>query len=194
MRKAALTLLLTLACVAGYAQEKNINLGIALGYYDRYSPGHSEILDLSSSSSYNGISYKSTPNVLPTITLEAGYIFPGNHIGAFMGTYVNYAWNNLSGGPSPMRESETIIHLVPQVRLYYYYTGDVRLYAIIGLGVRYRTFAETFEGDTIKAKYTDFSYVFSPFGMSFGGQWTVSCDFGHGRPWSSFNLTAGYRF
>lgn len=190
MKKIALSLLLALSCVTAFAQEKNINLGVAFGMFDRYMLGNADIVDLRS----DGVSYKANPSVLPTITLEAGYIFPGNRIGAFLGAYWSYARNDLHGGPSPLREDESILHLVPQVRCYYLFTGEARLYATLGLGVRHRVFAETFEGDTIRARYTSPSFIFSPFGMSFGGRWTFSCDFGYGTPWSMCSFSAGYRF
>lgn len=194
MRRVTLTILLAVACTQLWAQEKNFNVGFTMGIYDRYQYGHSEIIDIHKASSYNDISYVSNPHVLPTISVEGGYIFPGNHVGAFVGTYWSYAWNNLNGGPSPLREDECIVHIIPQVRLYYLYTGDIRLYATLGAGVRVRTFSETFEGDTIRAYHAEFSYVLSPFGMSFGGRWAFSCDFGHGTAWSMFNMTASYRF
>ena len=195
MKKTVVTLFLALLCAGLYAQEYNINLGASIGVYDRYTFGHSEIIDMHESSTYNDeITYTSNPNVLPTICLETGYVFPGNHIGAFLGTYWSYAWNYLHGGPSLMIEKEHVIHIVPQIRFYYLFRDDMRMYATLGAGVRYRQFAETFEGDTIRAGHTSFSYILSPFGMSFGGRWTVSCDVGHGTPWSVLNITAGYRF
>lgn len=194
MRKITLAILLSLACMSLRAQEKNINVGIAMGMYDRYSFGHSEIIDFHKSSTYNDISYVSNPNVLPTISVEGGYVFPGNHVGAFLGTYWSYAFNYMYGGPSLLKESELIVHIVPQVRLYYLYTGNARLYATFGAGARVRTFSETFEGDTITSGKAEFSYIISPFGMSFGDRWTFGCDFGFGLPWSYFNMTVGYRF
>lgn len=194
MRKVTLIILLALACTQLLAQEKNFNVGFAMGFFDRYEWGHSEIINVHKSLTYNDIPYVSNPHVLPTITAEGGYIFPGNHVGAFVGAYWSYAWNILNGGPSPLREDESIVHILPQVRLYYLYSSNVRLYAILGAGIRLRTFSETFEGDTIRTYHAGFSYVISPFGMSFGDRWTFSCDFGLGRAWSLFNMTAGYRF
>lgn len=194
MRKVFATAFLALLFTGLSAQEKNINVGFALGGYDRYSFGHSEIVDIHESSRYNDISYVSNPTVLPTLTFEGGYIFKGNHVGAFLGAYWSYAWNNMYGGPSPLREIESILHLVPQVRLYYLYRGNARLYATFGLGARIRSFSETFEGDTIRSSKATVSYIVSPFGMSFGDRWTFACDFGFGTPWSMFNMTLGYRF
>ena len=194
MRKITLTVLLALFCAGLCAQEKNLNIGLAIGGYDRYQFGHSEIIDLHKSSTYNDISYVSNPKVLPTVSVEGGYIFPGNRVGAFLGAYWSYAYNYLTGGPSLLKESENIVHIVPQVRLYYLYTGNARLYATFGAGVRVRTFSETFEGDTITSGKAEFSYIISPFGMSFGDNWTFGCDFGSGKPWSLFNMTIGYRF
>ena len=194
MRRLGISLVLAFVCVSLFAQEKSFSIGATIGLYDRYSFGHSEIIDMSERSSYNEITYSSSPNVLPTICAEAGYVFPGNHIGAVLGAYWSYAWNNLTGGPSLMQEKENIIHVVPQIRFYYLYSGSTRMYATLGLGVRYRQFSETFEGDTIRSSHFSASYVVSPFGMSFGEKWTISCSMGHGTPWSLLILTAGYRF
>lgn len=193
-RKIILSFFLALCGVSVSAQEYNLNFGACFSMYDRGFVGHSEIIAVERTKVFNGVEYRKSPVVLPTFSLEWGYIFPKNQIGAFLGAYWNHAWTYLNGGPSPMRESESIIHLVPQLRLYYYYVGGSRLYATIGLGARFRVFSETFEGDTIRGVTTTFSYLISPFGMSFGDKWTLACDFGYGSPWSVISITAGYRF
>ena len=194
MRKTILALVCALSCTVCFAQHWDFNIGLALSLPDRYMFGNSDIYDDSGTTTVNGVSYTKDPKILPTITAEAGYVFPNNRIGAFMGAYWTYAWNDLYGGPSPLYEKEHILHLVPQVRVYYMYSDKMRMYGTLGMGVRYRTFAETFEGDTIRSNYLSFSYVLSPFGMSFFDKWTVSFDVGYGSPWSMVKLSAGYRF
>lgn len=171
--------------------------GMSLGLLDRHS-AFSEIRDSQESSSYSKeghtVSYQSHPLVLPTLSVQGGYVIPNTPLGVFLGVYCSHASNDLYGGPSPLRERETILHVLPEVRLYYLNDPDRRLYATLGAGVRYRHYAETFEDDTIGKRDFRFSYEISPFGMSFGENWFFSLDLGWGFPWALVKISGGYRF
>lgn len=181
----------------GQAGGWSLELGVSPGMMDRNST-FSEIRDLQYSSTYvkdgHKVSYKSYPVVLPTFSIHGGYVIPNTPVGVFMGVYCSYASNNLNGGPSPLLEQETILHFLPEVRLYYVNDPDFRLYATLGAGVRYRQYSETFEGDSVGNHDYRFSYEISPLGFSVGGRWFFSLDFGGGFPWMGGKLSVGTRF
>ena len=58
----------------------------------------------------------SDPVLLPTFSLRGGYRFPGTYMGLFLNVFGNYAWNDLSGGPSLLQEKEIILHAIPEIR------------------------------------------------------------------------------
>lgn len=171
--------------------------GVSLGLMDRHT-AFSEIRDRQSSSTYtregHTVSYQSHPLVLPTLSVQGGYVIPETPVGVFLGVYCSHASNDLYGGPSLMRERETILHVLPEVRFYYLDDPGVRLYATVGAGIRYRQYSETFEGDTVGSHDFRFSYELSPFGVSVGESWCFSVEVGWGFPWALCKLSAGYRF
>ena len=93
--------------------------GVSLGLMDRHT-AFSEIRDRQSSSTYtregHTVSYQSHPLVLPTLSVQGGYVIPETPVGVFLGVYCSHASNDLYGGPSLMRERETILHVLPEVR------------------------------------------------------------------------------
>lgn len=131
---------------------------------------------------------------LPTLSIRSGYKFPGTFVGVFLDVFGHYAGRDLTGGPSLLREREAILHVLPEIRFYYLDEPDCRLYATVGAGVRYRQFAETFEGDTIANRDFRFSYEISPFGVSFNDSWFFSLEVGYGTPWTIAKVGCGYRF
>lgn len=197
MRKIVLSFFAVLVFVSAFAQERGweYQLGVTLGAYDRAGFTRcSEIIDVQSSSSVNGVQHSANPIVLPTFSFETGYNMADVHLGFFLGVYWNYAWDEKNGGPSPLVEKEHILHIMPQLRFYYLFEPKIRLYATMGAGLRYRQFSETFEGDKISNSGSSISYQVSPFGMAFGDRWAVSCDLGYGTAWSIMKIAARYSF
>lgn len=196
MKKLFLIIALAFAGVIASAQVWHFNIGASIGAYDRAGMGgSSEIIDLQRQSDLNGSHYESKPTILPTLSLEAGCIMDEAPVGFFLGAFWNYAWNNLNGGPSLLTEREHILHILPEVRFYYFKEGNVLLYSIMAGGLRYRQFSETFEGDRIANNSFDFSYQFSPFGVSYTmKKWTMHCEIGYGTAWSIMKLGFGYTF
>ncbi len=197
MKKWFLCIAIALAGSQAFAQRGGwlCEAAISYGMYDRSGLGRSsEIVDVSSTSTVNGGQRSDNhPTVLPTFTLAFGYKLPDS-VGIFLDTAWSYAYNNLEGGPSLMSENEHILHVMPEIRLYYMDKGNTRLYATMGAGARFRRFSETYEGSTLSNRDVEFSYQLSPFGMSFGEKWYFSCDFGMGNAWSFFRIGAGYKF
>ena len=133
---AALLFAAPLALAQGYWEA---HFGVSSSVYDR-SYGRSEICRKDNSDNDN---YRSqyTPTTLPTLTLSGGYTFDEVPFGFFLDLGWNYAWNNLEGGPSLLRENEHIFHLTPNVRLYYLRHPKFRMYADVGVDFRLRHFA-----------------------------------------------------
>lgn len=197
MRKTVLSLFAALVCVSVFAQERGweYQLGVSLGAYDRGGFTRcSEIVDMKTYGSVNGVQHSANPIVLPTFSFETGYYLADIRLGFFMGVYWSYAWEEKNGGPSPLVEKEYILHMVPQLRFYYLFEPKIRLYATMGAGLRYRHFSETFENDKISNSGSSLSYQVSPIGMSFGNRWAVSCDIGYGTAWSIMKIAARYSF
>lgn len=196
MKKILLFIVLAFIGVSATAQVWQYNIGASYGAYDRSGvSGCSEIVDVQTKSNINGSHYESSPVILPTFSLEAGCIMNEAPVGFFLGAFWNYAWNNLNGGPSLLTEKEHILHILPEVRFYYFRGNDLLLYSIMAGGLRYRQFSEVFEGDRIANSSFDFSYQFSPFGMSYSiGKWNLNCEIGYGTAWAIMKLGFGYTF
>lgn len=175
-----------------------VEAAVSYSVYDRGTGLNAEIVDHDYSAQYERndytTSYHSHPLVLPTFSVRAGYHFPETFVGLFLNAYCSYARNALNGGPSPLLEREAIFHVLPEVRFYYLSDPAFQLYASVAAGLRYRQFAETFEGDTIANHDFRLSYQISPFGVSVGDRWFFSVDLGVGAPWSIAKIGAGYRF
>ena len=192
---------MSISFAAASAQEAGrwqVELGLSYSAIDRVGYGYtltSEIIDARSSfSSGTGIQATYAPTVFPTLMLLAGYDIPGTVLGVYLGTYWNYAYNQMNGGPSPLIEREHIFHFVPQLHVYYATTDMLRFYGSVGLGLRYRHFTETFNGSTVGNRDYDVSVEVSPFGVTAGENWIFSFNFGVGMPWSIARISAGYRF
>ena len=174
-----------------------IEAGIGSSTFDR-SGGNAEISGTGSSREYSSgertVSYHSSPVVLPTFAVSGGYKFGDSFVGLFLNVYGNFAWSNLDGGPAPLKEKETILHVLPEVRMYYMDTPNLKLFAAAGAGFRYRQFTETLEGDAISNSDFRFSWQFAPFGVSIGEHWHFTVATGYGRPWTGCFLSGGYRF
>ena len=163
-----------------------------------YDDAFSEVHAKDHSSSYNTntgrLNYDNYSHMLPTMWIRSGYSCPDTFVGLYLNVFGNYTYNDLTGGPSLLREQEVILHVLPEIRFYYLNESRYRFYASLGAGVRYRQFAETFEGDTITNHDFRFSYEISPFGVSMGDNWSFSVDLGYGTPWAIAKIGAGYRF
>ena len=161
---------------------------------DSYNIRHSEIVDISDDKTYNDISYENNPVVLPTLFLAGGFVFENAPVGLFLDVYSNYAWNRLNGGPSMLYERELIVHVMPELRLYYKKREDKSVYASLAIGMRLRHYAETYADDRITSGDVNFTYQISPVGVSYGRHWYFSWDIGYGRAYSAMKLNCGYRF
>lgn len=191
-----LALAAALPCLA-QAEGWQFEGAVSLSAYDRYGFGvNSEIVDRSAYSYSGGMLYdmQSTPIILPTFSVTGGYKFPGTFIGAYMNVFWNYARNSLHGGPAVLRERESILHLLPELRFYYLDRPKVRLYASLAGGLRYRMYAETLEGDTVFGNDFRFSYHICPFGVAVGSRLYFSVDLGYGPAWTATKLGVGYKF
>ena len=197
MKKLILTMALALAGCMAFAQGGPwfAEIGVSYGMFDRSGLGHySEIVDVSSTSSTGELQSSYRPTILPTFTFACGHKIPETFIGVFLDAAWSYGYNNMNGGPSLLREKENILHLMPEMRIYYMDNGRVRLYATLGAGMRYRRFSETFEGSTCSNQDIRMTYQVSPFGVSIGEKWYFSMDFGIGTAWYLMRLGGGYKF
>lgn len=195
MKKTVLILLAALFWAPlAFAQNSGweIHMGIGSGLYDR-TRSHSEIVYRSDDENDNARS-QSDASILPTVLFTAGYNLENAPVGFFVDLAWNYAWNKLEGGPSLLRENENIFHLVPSVRLYYIQNENFRMYATLGADLRYRHFAETYQGSTCSNSDFKIGYELSPIGFSWGERWAISFDLGYGTPWSLARVSVGYRF
>ena len=134
------------------------------------------------------------PTVLPTFTAAVGYKFPDTFVGVFLDAAWSYAFNNMKGCPSLLTEKEHILHVVPELRIFYLDRDNLRLYATLGLGARMRRFSETFEESTISNSDITFSYQVTPFGLSLGEHWSFCLDLGMGTSWYLGKIGCGYKF
>lgn len=182
-----------LSAQAALAQGGNWEIGLGVGscLYDRV-PGHSEIGFYSQASDINS-TFRS-PTILPTFLLSAGYDLAGAPVGFYAQFGWNQAFNQLKGGPSLLKESESILHFVPTARLYYIRHPRFRMYADFGVDIRYRRFTEIYKGDTCRDTDFNIKYHIAPLGFSFGDRWLVSFGLGFGYFWSYGNIGFGYRF
>lgn len=185
MKKIVLAALLFLLRIPTFAQGGVWEMDAGVGYIG---------VDRGYTVSEINLSTKNPSTILPTFSLRGGYSFPESFVGLFLDISFSYARSVYQGGPSPLIEEEPIFHVVPQLRLYYKNTPKLRMYASLGGGLRIRQFSETFEGDTIRKTFYDFSLMASPFGISLGQHWNVSLEIGAGLAWSIGRFCVGYRF
>ena len=175
---------------------------LALSSFKASAQGHWEVdagispslLDYTTTEASVG---KKAPSlILPHFSLRGGYTFPGSL--SFLGVYLDmgfsYTSTTYTGGPSVLKESEPVFHLVPQIRLYYLNEPKCKLYAFVGAGVRVYNYSETFEEDTITRTKWSATWTLSPIGCSMGVHWNVSLELGLGTGWAPIRLCAGYRF
>jgi len=196
MKKQLVITLAALLFGAGVAfgQNGGLEFGIGLGpsFYD-HTYGKSEI-GLSAETNDGGFHAKYEPNRLPTFFGYVGYNLNETPLGIFVNVGWNHAWNNMDGGPSLLKETEDIYHVVPAARAYYYRKNKIALFASIGLDIRYRRFAEAYRGTTCTNHDLDFHYQIAPFNISIGKHWFVTFEFGFGSLWSAAAFSTGFRF
>lgn len=138
--------------------------------------------------------YENHPILLPTLAITAGRHLDGLPVNLRIGLYMNHAYNTLYGGPSPLRERETLVNLLPELRCYYLEKPLFRVFADAGAGLCTSFYSETLDGDTVgSAKFT-FSWQISPIGMEIGSRWYFAFAFGVGRLWDFGIINVGYRF
>lgn len=184
--KFCLAVLFLLSCIGLNAQDRHFQIDAGIDIVDTYSHLSTQQAEIALDSD-NSV-------VLPTFTVSAGYIKNTWHSGLFLTAYYNYSYSNLYGGPSPMKERETILNLVPEIRYYYIDKPRLRVYLTAGYGVRYRHWSETFRGETLG--YDDFkgTFTLSPFGISWGEKICFSIDYSFGITYMPFVLRVGLRF
>ena len=185
MKKIAFVALLLLLRIPTYAQGGVWEIDAGVSYFG---------MDREFAVSEINSSTKNPSTILPTFSLRGGYYFPESFVGLFLDISFSYARSVYQGGPSPLVEEEPIFHVTPQLRLYYKNSPKLRMYASLGGGLRVRQFSETFEGDTIRKTFFDFSWMASPFGISLGQHWNASLELGVGWAWSIGRFCVGYRF
>lgn len=187
--------------VGSYAQDAPAGgweFGAGLVFYNVYDSSHgwgaTEITSGGSTGSYDDADYESSPVRFPSLHLTFGYNFPKYHLGLFMSAYYTFAYNNLEGGPSLLQERESILHVLPEVRVYYSFEKRVRMYAAVGYGLRYRRYDESFQGTD--AGYNAFGGTFTiiPFGISVGEKAGFSLDVGVGRTSAPLAMRFTYLF
>lgn len=132
--------------------------------------------------------------VLPTICFSAGRAIDNMPFSVRMNVFLNAAFNTLDGGPAPLKERETILHLMPEFRVYYHKGAVVNLYGSVSAGLRIRSFKETLSGDSVSTTDYRFSWQVSPFGMEIGRNVYANMQFGYGWTAGLFALGVGYRF
>ena len=211
MKKALLIILLLLtAALRPAAQERKwlVEVHVSSSTMDRFpmsrliplaeqahSPFWFDTYAEIASTDYSEYGSKVRTTILPTFTVKALHTIPGTpwmEVG--IETAWNYAFRDYYGGPSPLHEGEHIIHLLPCCRFYYMQKSDVRLYAEIAIGPRFRKFLETFEGDV--QSNTEVSLSIQPvvFGADFGEKWFFSIGCGLGTAWTPAYIGTGFRF
>ena len=131
---------------------------------------------------------------LPSLQVMAGYNLPKYRLGFFLSAYFNYAYNNLEGGPSLLQEKESILHLLPEVRVYYSWEPKMRMYAALGYGVRFRHYDEIFNGTTEGYNSINGTFTLVPFGISIGEKAAFSVDVGLGRTCAPLAMRFAYLF
>lgn len=207
MRKILMLLLLsaTVLSLPTKAQDTGrweVFTGLSFSEYDRFpvvwKSSNSVIFASEETVTFAGengtVKYMSRPIVLPTVSLTVGYKFPDSVLGLYLSGYWNYAWNCLNGGPAPLIERESILHIIPEARIYYMDKPSVKLYGTFGGGIRLHRYSETLEGDKVISDDSRFSFTLSPCGVCFGEHWLFTANIGFGMAWSSVLVGAGYRF
>ena len=150
------------------------------------------VMDLGTSEAASG---KKNPSlVLPYAFVRGGYTFAESFVGVFLNVGFTYASTTYYGGPSPLKESEPVIHVLPEVRLYYMNTPWIRLFGTLGVGVRIYNYEETYRGDTVRNSEWTPAWTLSPFGISIGEHWNFSTELGYSSGWTPARISVGYRF
>jgi len=201
MRKCLISAFLLLASVwLAPAQNENLYLwnwdieaGLSIPFIDRSVAvgldGKSVLLsDISLVRSSSN-----SATILPTFYVSAGRHIDNTPLCVRLGLYMNHAFNQMNGGPSPLRERETILHLMPELRVYYLRRPYVRLYATLGAGLRTRFYSETLDGDTVGKAHFGFTWQITPLGIEVGKNWYVNVSGGYGLP-CPVAVSVGYKF
>ena len=198
MRKILVTLLLFLCSLSGsfWASAQNggwnIEAGISYPFYDR-STGV-VVLAAERSSSGKWGSYTYSPVILPTVSVSVGRHLDKGPFSFRMGAYFNHASNKLYGAPDVLIERESILHLLPEVRLYYSEKASIRTYASLGAGLRIRIYSEDLGGDVVTGTHLSFSWQITPFGIEIGKQWYFNMCLGIGHAITPVGIGVGYKF
>ena len=208
MRKATLTILTLLLGVQIFAQEAewDIEAGLCHSLFARAVTldnngrviKHADIIAGETESSYtvNGrtVTYHNSPVIFPTVAVTAGYHIPELPLKVRLGLYINHAENQLQGGPSLLKERETIVDLMPELRCYYIERPVFRVFASLEAGLSTSFFSESLGDDTVRGAQCAFSWQLAPAGMEIGRRWYFSFAFGLGRVWDYGIINVGYRF
>ena len=140
-----------------------------------------------------GVSY-SLYDMSPTMGVTAVYAIPGSFIGFFVETDWNSTSKTLEGGPGPLVEKTSRLHVLPGIRLYYLQKRGCRLWSGFAFGGRLVRETETFNGSTVGTGAWGFSAQDINFGFSFGRRLTLDGEFGLGTAWVGAKIGLGYKF
>ena len=140
-----------------------------------------------------GVSY-SLYDMSPSFGVTAAYAIPGSFIGFFIETDWNSVSKTLEGGPSPLVEKTSRVHVLPGIRLYYLQKRKCRLWSGFAFGARRVGESETFNGSTVGSSSWGFSAQDVNFGFSFGRKLTLDGEFGLGTAWVGARIGLGYKF
>ncbi|MBO4635035.1 MAG: hypothetical protein J5669_06650 [Bacteroidales bacterium] len=208
MKKIVLTAVLFLLTVCMFQASAqglsgwDIEAGVSYPFFDRmYSRNlkgqatkNAEIQVPIKSTSAKPGPYVYSPVIIPTFSLTAGRRLDKIPLSIRLGVYVNHASNMLTGGPSPLLEQETIVHLLPEVRVYYLERQLLRLYGSAGAGLRMRVYTETLDGDKVGKAHFDLSWQLTPIGLELGKQLYFNLYLGFGHTTAPVGLGIGYKF
>lgn len=167
MKKIVITLIALLVGIQAFAQGGfSISTGVSFSVYD----------------------------VSPTMGVTATYAIPGSFIGLFVETDWNASYHTLEGGPSPLTEKISRLHILPGIRLYYLQAPRCRLWSGFALGGRRVRESETFDGSTVGITSWGITAQDVNFGFSFGRKLTLDGEFGLGTAWVGAKIGLGYKF
>ena len=197
MKKYILSIIVLLGTLTvASAQNWNIEASLSYPFLDRagYTDASGHINKQAEITSFEDSKTGRNAVILPTLSVSIGRYIENLPLSVRMNLYVNSAFNTLYGGPAPLSERETILHLMPELRVYYHRTENIGLYASVSAGLRTRIFRETLEGDTVGKTDFRFSWQVSPFGIEMGKRTYFNMTFGYGWSMGFIGMGVGYRF
>lgn len=174
-----------------------VDFGLSNSTFDRY-PALSGVIssELHKYELYKGERDKGEnyphPILLPSISLCCGFV-DEDGMGFFLNTFWNYGHRRLYGGPSVMKEKESIVRVFAETRYYYIDKRKVRLYSGVGLGLKYRRYTEEFMDDIVSKNEFGLTFQLCPIGIALGEKIQFSIDTGLGAAFCPLRFSVGFR-